>query len=52
MLTAELTSFVESIEIGKPVIVTGMDALKALEIASEIERRAQAGLDNLRSHFE
>lgn len=51
MLTAELESFVESIETGAPVPVTGEDARTALQIASDIESRARAGLDNLRSHF-
>ncbi len=49
MLTAELESFIESIGTGGPVPVTGQEAREALQVASDIERRAQAGLDNLRS---
>ncbi len=51
MLTAELRSFIESIETGKPVAVSGEEALKALSTALDIERKAQAGLDNLRTHI-
>jgi predicted dehydrogenase len=51
MLTAELASFIDSIESGNPVPVTGEEASEALRIASEIENIAQAGLDNLRTHL-
>jgi predicted dehydrogenase len=51
MLTAELASFIDSIETGEPVPVTGEEASEALRIASEIENIAQAGLDNLRAHL-
>jgi hypothetical protein len=51
MLTAELASFIESVEAAKPVPVTGEEALGALRVASEIEKIAQAGLDNLRTHL-
>jgi len=51
MLTAELSSFIESVETGRPVVVTGEEALAALMIASEIEEVAQDSLDKLRSRL-
>ena len=51
MLTAELGSFVESISKGRPVAIPGEEGFQALRIAAEIEKIAQAGLNNLQSHF-
>ncbi|MBU1318257.1 MAG: Gfo/Idh/MocA family oxidoreductase [candidate division Zixibacteria bacterium] len=47
MLTAELESFIDAVTNDGPVAVSGEDGLRALTIAAEIEKIAQAGLDKL-----
>ncbi len=51
MLTAELTSFIDSVRNDTPVAVSGEEAVEALQVASDIERIAEAGLEKLRSHL-
>ncbi len=51
MLSAELDSFVQSVLSGKSTSVTGLDGLRALKIASEIETTAQMALDKLHAHI-
>jgi predicted dehydrogenase len=50
MLTAELSSFVDSVLDNKPVAVTGDEAMRALRVAMDIERIALAGLERLQHH--
>jgi predicted dehydrogenase len=51
MLTAELMAFIESVVNDSPVACSGKEAITALSIAADIERIAEIGLSNLRSHL-
>jgi predicted dehydrogenase len=52
MLTAELESFIQSINAGESVAATGYDGLAALRVASEIERIAQMSLDEINTRLD
>jgi predicted dehydrogenase len=51
MLTAELSSFIDSVQHDTPVAVSGEEASEALQVATDIERIAEAGIANLRSRL-
>jgi predicted dehydrogenase len=51
MLTAELSSFIDSVQNDTPVAVSGEEASEALQVATDIEQIAEAGIANLRSRL-